>query len=338
VAPNRAALARLALQETVSGVVRRPHPRPSGRPWRWYDDASTTPTRTVVAEHVLAPGTGKALEVKAGQILRVEQIDGDQCVDLNVFNQHDYREFMHVGRTRTLHGINPGEGDFLWSAPPRERALMYLQTDTARINDTMFPRCSATMYASMHGFAEHTNCADIQAEAQREYGLTPDDVHDSFNLFMATQVTDGMPEIVRQASAPGSHVELLALVDVLAVPNVCGNDIMSTSNYSIRPVLVQVLTATQDEVGAVPPLLAYDTQRTPEQFRQPEIRTDRTLVRDPGYVAEFPRTPLQLVDVEVELDEADALSFSRVRRDDLYKLDGDALRDIVMSWWVASHA
>jgi hypothetical protein len=202
----------------------------------------------------------------------------------------------------------------------------------------MFPRCSANMYDSMYGFATHTNCADIQAEAQREYGLTPDDVHDSFNLFMATRVSDGMPEIVRQASAPGSHVELLALVDVLAVPNICGNDIMGTSNYSMRPVLVQVLTATEAEIGAVPPLLAYDTQRTPDQFRQPEIRTERTLVRDATYVADFARTPVRLVDLEVDLDEVDELSFSQVRRDDLYKYDGDALRDVVMSWWVASHA
>ncbi|MGY4643848.1 DUF1989 domain-containing protein [Cellulomonas sp. URHB0016] len=338
VAPGRAELAGLALRETANGVVRRPHPRPSGRRWAWYAEAAPTPVRTVVTERVLEPGTGKALELEAGQILRVEQIEGGQCVDLNVFNLHDYREFMHVGRTRTLHGINPSKGDFLWSAPPRERALMYLQTDTARINDTMFPRCSATMYESMHGFAEHTNCADMQAEAQREYGLTPDDVHDSFNLFMATRVTDGMPEIVRQMSAAGSHVELLALVDVLAVPNICGNDIMSTSNYSMGPVLVQVLTATEAEIAAVPELLQYDSQRTPAQFRQPHIRTARALVRDPSFVAAFPRTPLRTIELEVVLDEADALSFARVRRDDLYKDDGDALRDIVMSWWVASHA
>jgi uncharacterized protein len=34
---------------------------------------------------VLEPGTGKALEVKAGQILRIEQIEGLQCVDFKLF-------------------------------------------------------------------------------------------------------------------------------------------------------------------------------------------------------------------------------------------------------------
>lgn len=337
-AADRAGLILLALRETAVGdIASRPHPRPAGRPWNWQEPTTPTDTRTVLTNLVLEPGTGKALEVRAGQILRIEQIDGDQCADLNVFNMHDYREFMHAGRTRTLHGINPGEGDFLWSAPPRERALMYLQADTAHTNDTLFPRCSANMYESIHGFAEHTNCADIQAEAQREYGLTPDDVHDSFNLFMATRVVDAMPEIVRQATKPGDHIELLALVDVLAVPNICGNDIMGTSNFSLSPLRVQVLTATREELDAVPPLRAYATQRTPADFRQPEIRTTRELTRNPAYVATFARTPVRVVEVSVDLDGTDSLSFEQVRRDDLYKNPGDALRDVVLSWWVAAH-
>jgi hypothetical protein len=35
--------------------------------------------RNVLIEMVLEPGTGKALEVRAGQILRIEQIEGLQC-------------------------------------------------------------------------------------------------------------------------------------------------------------------------------------------------------------------------------------------------------------------
>jgi uncharacterized protein YcgI (DUF1989 family) len=292
----------------------------------------------VVAEHVLEPGTGKAFELATGQILRVEQLDGDQCVDLNLFNLADYREFLHVGRTRTLHGIHPGAGDFLWSAPPRERAMAYLLTDTVGANDTLFPRCSANLYDSMFGFAEHTNCADIQAEAQREYGLTPDDVHDSFNLFMATRITDDLPEITRLSAKPGDHVEVLALMDLLAVPNICGNDIMSTSGFSLSPVLVRVLRATADDLDAVPPLLAYGTQRTPEQFRQPAIRTERRLVRDPGYLASFPRTPVELTDVEVELDDEATLSLRGLMDGAGQESAAVALRDAFLGWWVATHA
>ena len=147
--------------------------------------------RSVISEYVMEPGTGKAIELLKGQILRVEQVQGGQCADFNAFNLHDYKEYMHCGRTRTVHGFNPTKGAFLWSAPPRERALVYILEDTVGRNDVLFPRCSSYVYESTYGFHAHTNCHDIQAEAQREYGLTPDDVHDSFNLFMFTEVQVG---------------------------------------------------------------------------------------------------------------------------------------------------
>ena len=75
----------------------------------------------VTFEHVVQPGTGKAVEMRAGQILRIEQVEGGQCVDFNCFNLNDYKEFMHCGRTRTVHGFHPSKGTFLWSAPPREQ-------------------------------------------------------------------------------------------------------------------------------------------------------------------------------------------------------------------------
>lgn len=52
-----------------------------------------------------------------------------------------------------------------------------------------------------------------------------------------------MPFITRQNSKPGDHVELLALIDVLALPNVCGADIMKASNFSIKPVRLSIDTA-----------------------------------------------------------------------------------------------
>ena len=168
----------------------------------------------VIFEHVIEPGTGKAVEVRAGQILRIEQVEGGQCVDFNCFNLNDYKEFMHCGRTRTVHGFHPSKGTFLWSGPPREHAMMFILEDTYGRNDVLFPRCSAYLYESAYGFGVHTNCQDIQAEAQREYGLTPDDVHDSFNFFMCTEVSGPhRAQITRQSSRAGDYVDLLALMD-----------------------------------------------------------------------------------------------------------------------------
>lgn len=291
-------------------------------------------TREILLDFVLEPGTGKALEVRKGQILRLEQIDGGQCLDFNCFNLHDYKEYFHAGRTRTLHGLHPTKGDFLWSAPPRERAMMFIAADTAGANDVLFPRCSANLYESVYGYCTHTNCQDIQAEAQREYGLTPDDVHDSFNLFMETGVDDaGRPYITRQTSKPGDHVDFLALMDVLAVPNICGADVMRTSNFSLKPARISILQATEADLAAVPVLPVWRTQRTVADFRQQKIKADRELRRDSTYVAEFVNAPIRTTTVEVPLDEDEQALLDQLKRSDLYDDDGAALRDILFSWW-----
>jgi uncharacterized protein YcgI (DUF1989 family) len=327
-ATDRLALIRRALRE------RDQPPPPKPEPWLPQDLEGLDEERTLVAEWVLQPGTGKALELTAGQLLRVEQIDGGQCVDFNCFNLHDHKEFMHTGRTRTLHGLLPSTGHFLWSAPPRERAMMFLLEDTARCNDVLFPRCSANLYESVYGFSAHTNCHDIQAEAQREYGLTPDDVHDSFNLFMVTEVHGGRGHIKRQNTKPGDHVELLALIDVLAVPNVCGADIMRTSNFALKPVKLSIFEASERDLARVPPLQSYATQRTPAQFKQATIKADRPLKRDPAYVPSFTNVPLIDTVIEVPLSEAEQQSLQQAGLSAYYGDDtGAALRDVIFSWW-----
>src|SRR6267378_2391359 len=285
-------------------------------------------------DFVMEPGTGRAIELRKGQVLRIEQIEGGQCVDFNCFNLHDYREFMHTGRTRTEHGINPGPGDFMWSAPPRERPMIYILADTVHCNDVMYPRCSPFLFENAFGFHTHTNCHDIQSEAQREYGLTPDDVHDSFNLFMNTGVdAAGKLFIKRQRSQPGDHVELLALIDVLAVPNVCGTDVMRTSNFSLKPVRISVRTATSAELAKAPERKRLPSQRTVADFKVKAIRAERELSRDPSYRPEFVNVPIQIKDVDVVLDASDYRLLQALKSTKVYgDTDADVLRDIVFSW------
>jgi uncharacterized protein YcgI (DUF1989 family) len=346
-AADQTALLRRAVLETATGSIPRlPMPATSRRESAWreslLDGSVIAPgaERVLLEEFVLEPGTGKAIELHAGEILRLEQIAGSQCLDFNAFSLDDYREAFHCGRTRTLHGINPTTGDFLWSAPPRERAMLFILSDSVHCNDVLFPRCSANMYESVHGFREHTNCADIQAEAQREYGLTPDDVHDSFNIFMATEVVDGQQRIRRQDTAPGDHIELLAVMDVLAVPNICGSDVQPTSNFSLKPVRVQRFRASIADLDAVPTIYEYDSQRTPSQFAQPAIRTERRLTRDPQYRPAFAGLPIGVEVEQIELDEQTAAAFDELWRGGLsarYAERGDGLRDVLFSWWMASH-
>lgn len=293
--------------------------------------------RRVLKELVIEPGTGKAVEIRRGQILRIEQVTGGQCADFNCFNLHDYKEFMHTGRTRHMHGLHPSKGDYLWSAPPRERPMVYILEDTAGTNDALYPRCSAFLFEFHYGLPVHTNCHDIQAEAQREYGLTPDDVHDSLNFFMHTGVDqDGRPYIASQTSKKGDYVDLLMLMDVLAVPNVCGADVMATSDFELKPLKLSIFEASEDDWSRVAELPRYQNQRTPADFKVKAIKAERELTRDPSYRAEFTNVPITVTELAISLEPAERAILDRLRATGQFgKTDGEVMRHIFFSWWIA---
>ena len=292
--------------------------------------------RKIIQQLVIEPGCGKALELMRGQIVRIEQVEGAQCADFNCFNLHDYKEYMHTGRTRHMHGLHPAKGDFLWSAPPRERTMLYILEDTVGTNDALYPRCSAFLYEFQYGLPVHTNCHDIQAEAQREYGLTPDDVHDSLNFFMHTGIDqDGRPFIASQTAGKDDYVDLLALIDVLAVPNVCGADVMATSDFELKPLRLTVFESTEEDRNQVPDTPKFVNQRTPADFKIKEIKADRGLRRDPEYRSEFTNVPIRVTEHQVPLDEEEANILNAIKRTGKYgETDGEVLRYVFFSWWI----
>ena len=289
------------------------------------------PTRTAVAEHVLEPGTGKALEVRAGQVIRIGQIEGHQCVDMNVFRLADRRERLHVGRTRGMQGPRPAAGDVLWSNAPWERPIMAILGSTTT-TDTSFPFCSRLIYSAYFGVHDRTNCEEIQAEAQREYGLTPWDIHESLNLFMNT-ATDpvGVAVIRRNAARPGDCIEFAALLDLLVVPNVCGDDLTNCSNFGVRPVRVTIEQGRpQDAESARHAAERAAVLGLPSPRHRP---APEPLHADPGYVAAFPHLPLRPVAVPVAVDLSLTARFAAARDVGRYgDDDAAALRDIVLSW------
>jgi uncharacterized protein len=294
--------------------------------------------RNLVFEHVLEPGTGKAMPVLRGQVLRIEQLGNGQCADFNAFNLHDYRECFHTGRTRHLHGLHPSVGDHLWSAPPRERPMLTIIADPVGTNDIQYPRCTGFLYEYQYGFELHTNCHDILAESIREYGLTPDDVHDSFNFWMHTGVAEDHMYIKRLLARKGDFVELIAQIDVLAVPNVCGADIFSTSNFELKPLLAQVYDGTEAERERwlEPEGRSYKNQRTVDDFRVKQIRVERELSRDEAYQPEFPVYPIVTHGVDIALEDDDLAAVEALRGpfgDD----DGEVVRHAFFSWWIEAN-
>ncbi len=256
-------------------------------------------------EIVIQPVTGKAIPVYAGEVLRVSQVEGGTCVDYNGFNLNDYKEFLDCGMNRNR-GIAVGKGAIVWTNSPRARP-MYAIADHSDRFDQYYQghRCNGIMYEIEYGFVDHPNCQDTFAETIREYGLTPDDTHDSYNLWMRTTITpDGRRQFHWNRVQKDDYVDLLALIDTLSVPVICGGDTSALNNFDPKPIRLQVFAASpsttelvrfvQERFGRM------HTQKTPKDFEPGvrEVLARRKLERDASYVPNFLPTPAKhVVDV-----------------------------------------
>ncbi len=146
--------------------------------------------------------------------------------------------------------------------------------------DTLYTGCSAMLYSRVFGIDAHTNCNEIQAEAQREYGLQPYHIHPSFNIFMYVEMREnGQPMVVRNKASKHNYIEFVALMDVLAIPNVCGDDLTKCSNFWLAPLKAVVMEPTSEEAGLADQLAMKADQKATLAIRDvPSVPLTRRIV------------------------------------------------------------
>src|SRR6476469_7006688 len=95
-------------------------------------------------EVLLQPVSGKALPVLRGEVIRIIQEEGEQCVDFNAFNLHDYKEYLGVSNTRSRNAFRVKKGDIIWSVSSRDRPMFVILeiAETCR-TDLLGGRCRA---------------------------------------------------------------------------------------------------------------------------------------------------------------------------------------------------
>jgi uncharacterized protein YcgI (DUF1989 family) len=287
----------------------------------------------------LQPISGKALPLYPGEVLRITQVEGEQCVDFNAFNLHDYKERMDVGSSRGSTGFRPKKTDIIFSNPPRYRPMLgVLEMSPTCQTDVLGRTCHATLYEMGFGVERHTSCQDTIAETISEYGLTPDDVHDSFNLWMNTEWdSTGRWWTIANTGRAGDYVDLIAFFDILAVPVTCGSgDIRWTSNFSFKPIQLQIFETSPDTRWILEDVnrryTGFKNQRTPEQFRVKDIKTDRELRAVPGWKPQFVNYPIRSENISVELSRTEYEKAKSLQEQKFGKDVADVMRRAVMIW------
>jgi uncharacterized protein YcgI (DUF1989 family) len=221
----------------------RSRPRPAGR-------APTPREPSARMDVLVAACTGVGVALRAGDLMRIEQVVDGQRVDLNAFVLDGSGRRFDAARTRATTGLRPTLGAVLVSVPP-EVPLLEIVADTAGPHDLSFPACSAAEFAAVTAQDDHSNCIDLQRQTQRSWGLEPHAVHDPLNLWLPTGVLpDGRLCSWPCAARAGDHVDLLAHADVLVTINPCASDLFGSCAWELGPVRVIV---TGDGPAALEP-------------------------------------------------------------------------------------
>lgn len=161
--------------------------------------------------------------VKAGEILRIVDLEGCQAVDTLFYSAADYSERYSAQDTLLTQGAAyVSTGTRLVSN--RGRVMLTVVADTAGRHDTSAGACSCE--ANTVRFGHHVRymhaCRENFLLEVSKYGMGKRDIVPNINFFMNVPIEQsGALAIVDGVSSPGDHVDMRAEMDVLCVISNC---------------------------------------------------------------------------------------------------------------------
>jgi uncharacterized protein YcgI (DUF1989 family) len=200
--------------------------------------ADGTAARTQVQSFTIAPRSGRAWAVRAGQVCRIVAVEGPQVADFNAWNLDNPRERFWAARTKQLHGAHMRVFDRFWSCLPYLRpmatvtgdSLDYgIDADGAGCHDLLGTRCDPYVHKMLTGEDFDVCCHSNLVRAVAPYRLTEQDVHDVLNVFQVTGLTpDAHQYFVKPCPAKrGDYFEFFAEIDLLCALSACPHGDMS---------------------------------------------------------------------------------------------------------------
>ncbi|PKH24080.1 MULTISPECIES: urea amidolyase associated protein UAAP2 [Pseudomonas] len=182
------------------------------------------------------------MQIKAGQTLRILDLEGNQAVDTLFYNAQNPRERYDVQRTlRRQNRVYLSVGSVLYSN--LGQPMLTLVHDTCGRHDTLGGACaqeSNTVRYALDKRYMHS-CRDNYLRACVNDGrLGKRDIGANINFFMNVPVTtDGGLTFEDGISAPGKYVDLRAEMDVIVLISNCPQ--LNNPCNAYRPTPAQVL-------------------------------------------------------------------------------------------------
>ena len=183
----------------------------------------------------LEPQTGTGFLLNRGQLLRVIDPCGQQVSDLVTFARRDSAEVLSSGRSLDYNNtIYLTTGHTLYSN--RSASMLTILADTVGRHDFLLTPCSPDTFAMLYAHdGYHPSCFENLARGLAPFGIVPDGIPTSFNIFMNVGVLpSGELKIAPPLSRPGDYIDLRAEMDLIVGATACSAEM--SNNYSFKPI------------------------------------------------------------------------------------------------------
>ena len=189
---------------------------------------------------ILKPQTGTAFELRAGQSLRVIDLEGEQVADFIAFSADDKAEWLSSGRSIDYaNRIYLTKGDILYSN--RSRPMLTIVEDDVGRHDFLLTPCSPETFQIIYkNDAPHPSCFQNLATHLAPFGIAPDSIPTTFNIFMNVEIDPkGDLKILPPRSKPGDSILLRAEIDLIVGLTACSAEM--SNNYRFKPIGYEVV-------------------------------------------------------------------------------------------------
>ena len=187
----------------------------------------------------LEPQTGIAATIKKGQLLKIIDPNGEQVSDLTAFALGDIAEWLSSGRTIDYaNTIYLTTGNLLYSN--RSRPMLTIIEDTVGRHDFLLTPCSPETFKIIYDNHEyHPSCFENLYTNLAQYGITPDMIPTTLNVFMNVVVQEtGELRIDPPPSKAGDDIIFRAEMDLILGITACSAEM--SNNYSFKPIDVEI--------------------------------------------------------------------------------------------------
>ncbi|QYN34215.1 urea carboxylase-associated family protein [Pseudonocardia sp. DSM 110487] len=199
-------------------------------------------TDTITRRFEVPGGAGRAVRVRAGELVRIVDLAGGQVGDVFAFATDVPDEHHSAAHTRThTRRLFPALGEQF--VTDRRRPILTLVADTSPgQHDMLIAACDPPRYAQL-GAPDHRSCATNMWEALAAVGHpyagpTPQPI----NVFMRIPVgADGSLTWLSAPTSAGDAITFRAELDAVVVVSSCPMDLVGINRGAPSPLAVEVL-------------------------------------------------------------------------------------------------